>query len=65
MPTSPNEILQLKGKTDGNKIGLQTPGILLGPCFTRGGHNPSIFCYILSLVAAFSSIMPESIEWAS
>jgi hypothetical protein len=63
--TSPNEILQQQGKTDGNKIGLQTPGILLGPCFTHGGHNKSIFCYILSLVAAFSSIMPESIEWTS
>jgi hypothetical protein len=62
---SSNEILQQQGKTDGNKIGLQTPGIPLRPCFTHGGQNKSGFCYNLSLVAAFSSIMPESIEWAS
>lgn len=36
----------------------------LGPRFTQGGYNESIFCYILSLIAAFSSIMPDAIEWA-
>ena len=36
----------------------------LGPTFTRGGYNASTYCYVLSLMAAFSSVLPEDISWA-
>ena len=43
-------------------VGLRS--MRLGPTFTRGGYNASTYCYVLSLMAAFSSVLPEDISWA-
>ena len=61
---TPNEILQDQGKRGLDKRGIQTQTPPENPRTTKGGHNPSIYCYILSLVAGFSTVLPLDISWA-
>ena len=62
---TPNEIFQDRGKRGSDKRGIQTQTPPENSRTTKGGQNPSIYCYILSLVAGFSTVLPMDISWAT
>jgi hypothetical protein len=60
-----NELLQNQGRKDGSTHGLPTPGIVVDSYTTKGGMNPSIYCFLLSIIAAVNSTLPLApIPWA-